>query len=105
MAKKAKEYRARNAEKVREMKPHWARKTAYGIEREEYEKLLSDQKERCAICYGVNKDGKALGVDHDHGTGRIRGLLCNTCNRSLGLLHDNIEVLKKAIKYLEFWKS
>ena len=42
-----------------------------------------------------------LVVDHCHATGTVRGLLCHNCNRALGLLHDNTEVLLNAIKYLE----
>jgi hypothetical protein len=44
---------------------------------------------------------KALGVDHDHITGKVRGLLCNDCNLGIGHFKDNIEKLKLAIKYLE----
>jgi len=44
---------------------------------------------------------KVLCVDHDHNTGKIRGLLCNTCNRALGLLKDNKQLLINALKYLK----
>ena len=79
----------------------------YGICRDEYLDLLDKQNGKCAICGGegfvMNKDRhKAkLVVDHDHATGKVRGLLCHNCNRALGLLHDNVEHFNVAIKYLE----
>ena len=60
----------------------------------------------CAVCrnpettLGNNGRIKNLAVDHDHITGRVRGLLCNNCNRALGLLRDDREVLQRAIDYL-----
>lgn len=43
----------------------------------------------------------ALVVDHDHTTGKVRGLLCHNCNRALGLLQDNKSYLQSAINYLK----
>ena len=51
----------------------------------------------CHIC-GRSKD---LNVDHDHATGKIRGVLCNTCNMGLGCLGDNMDGLRKAAHYLK----
>lgn len=51
----------------------------------------------CATCGSVER----LCIDHDHATGRVRGLLCNDCNLSLGYAKDSIETLKNLIKYLE----
>jgi len=75
----------------------------YNFSYEEYTKLLVEQDNKCAICQYESKptDKFTLCVDHDHETGKVRGLLCNNCNRSLGLLKDNIIVLNNAIKYLE----
>lgn len=56
----------------------------------------------CAICgkrQGI--ETKKLGVDHDHCTGRIRGLLCSQCNRGLGKFGDSIEGIKRVLAYLE----
>jgi len=75
----------------------------YGMTVEEYDDLLARQDGHCGICEAVDAgaDHKRLPVDHDHATGRVRGLLCHRCNRALGLLGDDIDLLRKAIKYLE----
>lgn len=73
----------------------------YGIGLAEYETLLQAQNGKCAICGCVNqREGYSLAVDHCHLTGRIRGLLCNNCNRGIGLLNDSVVQLQKAIDYL-----
>jgi len=69
----------------------------YGITKEQYDELLMFQKKRCAICHRDRK----LVIDHDHATGKVRGLLCNDCNATLGFAQDKIEVLANAIDYLE----
>ncbi len=80
----------------------------YGITLETYESMLTEQNYVCAICHcpevELSTTGggsiKSLAVDHCHATGAIRGLLCQRCNRILGLAQDNIIVLKQAAKYL-----
>lgn len=73
---------------------------------EKYNKLLIEQNNLCAICHkeetlkGVSGKIKRFAVDHCHKTGKIRGLLCGKCNKSIGLFEDNIEKLQKAISYL-----
>lgn len=76
----------------------------YGISLEEYNKLLEKQNGKCAICNltpEVCNKGRYLCVDHNHQTGKVRGLLCNTCNRAIGLLKDNTEVLRRAAEYID----
>jgi len=77
-------------------------KSRYGITLEQYDDMLKDQEYVCKIC-GTDKLGGQgrFKVDHDHITGKIRGLLCNLCNRGLGYFKDNIEFLTRAIQYLE----
>ena len=75
----------------------------YGIDTEQYNKFLIQQKYCCAICKSQTPgdDNYNFHVDHCHKTGEIRGLLCNLCNKMLGYAKDNIEVLNNASKYLE----
>lgn len=72
----------------------------YGITVDEYRKMEAKQNRCCAICGGKN-GLRSLGVDHDHETKKVRGLLCNSCNSGLGMFKDNIKLLAKAIVYLE----
>jgi hypothetical protein len=68
----------------------------YGISREEYDSIM-DAAVECEIC-GSTDD---LVYDHDHDTLKFRGILCNRCNRGLGLLGDTYEALQKAAEYLK----
>lgn len=72
----------------------------YGITLERYEELLAQQNNACAICKETCSTGRRLAVDHDHGTGVVRGLLCNECNQGLGKFKDSPELLQEAQNYL-----
>lgn len=73
----------------------------YGISMDEYNDLFEKQKGCCAICKKHQTEiKKRLHVDHCHTTGKVRGLLCFSCNNALGQLNDDIELLKAAITYL-----
>lgn len=82
-----------------------ARLRRYGISLDEYNTLLAFQNGKCAIC-GSTKSAARFGktndldVDHCHKTGKVRGLLCSTCNNGLGCFKDDPELLHKAIAYL-----
>jgi CRISPR/Cas system-associated protein Cas10 (large subunit of type III CRISPR-Cas system) len=79
----------------------WNIKSKRGITIEEFNKLFDKQEGRCAICGRHQIEFKRpLDVDHNHITGKIRGLLCNRCNIAIGLFSENIEVLQRAISYL-----
>ena len=73
------------------------RKSKYGITSEEYAAFVEQQNGVCAIC---EQPDRRIGVDHDHATGKVRGLLCNHCNRALGSFGDDPERLAQAIRYL-----
>ena len=74
-------------------------KLDFGLSFEEYQHLLASQNGGCAIC-GEQLNGKALDVDHDHVTGKVRGLLCNKHNQALGLFNDDPTLLEMARQYL-----
>jgi hypothetical protein len=80
-------------------KIHSRRQEKYGLTRQELELLLA-QNEQCAIC-GGDWDAKGPHVDHDHATGRLRGILCGNCNNGLGRFHDDPARLRAAAAYLE----
>lgn len=79
----------------------WHLKYNYGITPQEYQILFEAQNGKCAIC-NTNDPITRLNfsVDHDHVTGRVRGLLCTTCNSLLGFAKDQVVLLEKAIEYL-----
>lgn len=70
----------------------------YGISLEQYEEMWLRQGGGCAICGGTEK--RALAVDHDHATGKVRSLLCGRCNLALGYAQDNPDRLLSLRKYL-----
>ena len=74
----------------------------YGITVEDFDALRIKQKFCCALCnrHEVDTPRKCLCVDHNHDTGKVRELLCESCNQALGLFYDNPDVLEKASKYL-----
>jgi hypothetical protein len=75
--------------------------SAYGITLAEYNVIFSSQSGLCKICNGEQQSGRRLSVDHDHETGRIRGLLCIKCNSFIGMAQENPDILHRAIEYLE----
>jgi hypothetical protein len=73
-------------------------KSKYGLSIQDYKKILTAQNNECAICKRDIKDFN--NVDHDHVTGKVRGLLCETCNFGLGLFYDDTDYLLAAVQYL-----
>lgn len=73
----------------------------YGLYPWQYDKMLKDQNNLCAICRLPEPSGRYLAVDHCHTTNKVRGLLCINCNNGLGRFKDNVLALEKAIKYLQ----
>lgn len=77
-------------------------KAHYGLTPDDYTRLFEKQDGKCAICKTPQeKLSSRLHVDHDHKTGKIRGLLCQKCNHGLGQFNDNPKLLHMAIKYLK----
>lgn len=94
----AREYFHANKEKISSKAIWYNRKSQFGLTREKYFEVLSSQNNACAIC---KKASDKMRVDHNHETGKFRGLLCHKCNSGIGLLGDNVTIIKNAAEYLE----
>lgn len=82
----------------------WVLKHKFGMSLSDYDRLLESQGGRCAICDATdsgNKKVKQLVIEHDHATGRVRGLTCQLCNHGLANFRENPEIMLAAIRYLE----
>ena len=76
----------------------WRMEAEYGLTSAGYDALLAEQDGQCAICGGVES---RLVIDHNHDTGKVRGLLCQKCNRGLGQFDEAPRHLLAAIAYIE----
>ena len=100
--KRQAEWRAANkGEKLTRANKRYSLRQLYGITIEQYEAMLAAQNRRCAICPQPLEGRRAAHVDHDHKTGRIRGILCTSCNNGLGRFRDDPALLRRAARYLE----
>jgi len=68
----------------------------YQLTRQERSDILVSQDGLCAICY----TRPAIAVDHDHETGKVRGMLCKGCNTAIGVIGDTPEALENVLEYL-----
>lgn len=85
----------------RQRNPGYMRQYLYGLSPERFAAILDAQGGRCAICRTDTPGGKGgWHTDHDHTTKEVRGLLCDRCNRGLGHLHDDPQVIRAAMAYL-----
>ena len=108
-ASKMRDWRARNADHIqKQQRKDWLNRK-YGISLAEYDEILGAQGGRCAICReegSVLRDGSTrLAVDHDHATGRVRGILCLSCNQAIALLEQYDHWIENALTYLAFRTS
>lgn len=114
-AKWQREWRKRNRAATRDAWHAWEKKNGYdhpeaarrhhlrleyGITPEDYDRMFEEQRGVCAIC-GLPPTEKVFVVDHDHLTGKVRGLLHRTCNSAIGIFNDDPALLRKAADYLE----
>lgn len=116
-SKYCKQYYQKNRKQIQKRARQWQRenpgvrakihrenqlKRKYGLTPEDYDQMLADQNGCCAICGGrQSKSNRRLAVDHDKETKRVRGLLCVSCNRGIGYLQHNTDILRNAVAYLE----
>lgn len=77
-------------------------KRRYNITAEDYDTMLAAQGGVCMLCAAIECGAgrKYFCVDHNHDTGVVRGLLCNSCNRALGALRDDPDLVARALRYL-----
>ena len=74
---------------------------SYGITEKILENIKRNQNSKCAICgKKISEFTKDFAIDHDHKTGKVRGLLCMNCNIGLGAFRDDKRIMKKAIDFL-----
>jgi hypothetical protein len=95
------QWRLDNQEKVRLSNKNSHLKRTFGITLEEYNEIFKQQNHKCAAC-GNDNPGRKTGwaLDHDHITGKIRAILCNQCNTTLGNVKDDPKILQMLINYL-----
>ena len=94
---------------IRQYRRNWTLKKKYNMEPHEFDEMWKLCKGKCAICgndmiRSQQTQGQSLdtvSIDHNHKTKKVRGLLCNRCNKGLGSLRESIEILESAINYLK----
>lgn len=96
-ARMAAVYYRNNKEKHRVASRRYSLKKCYGISLEDYNARVVRAGGKCEVCRQV----KPLVVDHDHATGKFRGLLCHNCNTAIGLLYENLNYISAAFNYVE----
>ena len=105
--KRVRKYRKAQPRLYTELQRNSQLQKTYGITLADYNKMLGQQNNVCAICQkpetSLTKLGrtKQLSVDHCHDTGKIRGILCTKCNWVIGFINEDTEALRRAIEYLE----
>jgi hypothetical protein len=110
-----KEWEIKNKPRLQEKSKEWYNKNAmrvkntrliykFGITLDEYNELLNKQKNSCSICGNPPRLQK-FAVDHDHKTGKVRGLLCRDCNVGIGNLKDDPDLIEKAIQYIKKFRE
>lgn len=98
----AKAWRERNKEKQSRYMKDYHLKRKYGISQEEYDAMLINQNGGCALCDRTpEEEGRQLAVDHDHTTGKVRGLLCWWCNHKTLGRHSDPSYFRRIADYLE----
>lgn len=118
-----KKWRDANPEKLKESQKKWMEKNPekfkaiifknmlkqYGITESDFNKIVLNQNGVCSVCGkspGASKKNQTrLSIDHDHKTGKMRGLLCHKCNVGLGHFNDNPDLLIAALAYLKKWSG
>ena len=98
------EYHAKHRDNRRKQHRNWRYLKHYNLTSDQVHFLSEIQEHRCPIC-SIEFYGQKVCVDHDHDTGLVRAVLCDSCNRGIGLLGDDPERIKAAAAYLEWNKA
>ena len=93
-------YLAKNRDKHNLAQKEGRLRRNYGLTIATYQKMLESQGGGCAICGRKPTPERQMPVDHDHGTGKTRGIICIPCNRAIAVLGDNVAGLERALAYL-----
>jgi len=89
-----------------ECRAHERRLARYDLTPQQYKRMLFMQNYQCAICHRPLPELEhGLAVDHDHVTGKVRGLLCLNCNTGLGQFADDVVRMHRALEYVKLWKE
>lgn len=97
-----------NPEKARESSKFRSIKNRFGLTKEQYNKMLVKQNYKCKICLTDNPktyNNISFCIDHCHKTNKVRSLLCSRCNRCLGFLKEDIQLLKNMIQYIKYFNK
>jgi len=94
------EYYYRNKDKCKKYNQSYYFLKKYGITVEKKNRMIKKQNNKCIICNRLFHK-RNCHLDHNHSDGVIRGILCTNCNTALGLVNDDINVLRKMIKYID----
>lgn len=99
-------YRVKHKQKYKDYEFVRGLRRNYGLTLDQYNQLLADQGNVCAICKCDGTEFKrGFHVDHDAQTGQVRGILCTRCNPGIGYFEHSVEKLEMAITYLNKFKK
>ncbi len=73
----------------------------YGITKSQWNDIFEAQGRRCDICKSTEHRGKNWNTDHNHSTGKFRGILCHSCNAMIGYARESADILRAGIDYLK----
>lgn len=101
-------------ERMRSYRREWARqpkqraqnkrnriRRVFGLTPQQLNQMKVDQQGLCAICFQPEPLKRSLAIDHDHVTGKVRGLLCTRCNTALGMIQEDVEILINMTAYID----
>ena len=94
-------FRTKNTALMKKKGRQYELKYKYNLTLEQYHTMLDEREHKCDICQNVMSKPN---VDHCHTTNKIRGILCTNCNTALGKFKDDVDMLQRAIDYLNKYK-